>query len=79
MGLKNTGLTKRKVGERLEFSYEQIHNFISRYNQKQQKAATGTALKNRGRPLKDFVVKERDKINELRNIISKKAAKIKRL
>ena len=77
--LKNKGLTKREIGERLGFSYDQIHNFISRYNRKQRKIAAGAALKRKGRPPKDYAVGEQDTVAELKYILARKDAQIKRL
>ncbi len=34
--LKAQGMTLREIGERFGFSYEQVHNFISRYNERQR-------------------------------------------
>ncbi len=77
--LKSEGITKREIGKRLGFSCEQVHNFISRYNEKQRKLAAGIALKKKGRPPKDYVVKEEDKVTELKYILARKEAKIKSL
>ena len=77
--LKDKGLTKREIGERLGFSYDQIHNFISRYNRKQRKIAASAALKRKGRPPKDYAVGEQDKVAELKYILARKDAQIKRL
>ena len=79
LSLKEQGLTLREIGEKYGFSYEQIHNFISRHNERQRKIAAGIALKKQGRPPKDYVVSERDKIAELRYILARKDAKIKSL
>lgn len=76
---KAMGLTERKIGERLDFTLKQIHNFITRYNSKQRKIAAGVSLKAKGRPSKDYKVSEEDKIAELKYIIARKDAKIKRL
>lgn len=77
--LKAKGFTKREIGEKLGFTREQIHNFISRYNTNQRKIAAGVVLKAKGRPPKDCKVSEEDKISELKYIIARKDAKIKRL
>ncbi len=77
--LKEKGLTRKEIGERLGFTAEQIHEFTKRYNRKQRKLAAGIALKKRGRPPKDYVVSEEDKIAELRYILACKEAKIKSL
>lgn len=45
----------------------------------QKKLATGIAIKRKGRPPKDCVVTEQDKVAELKYIIARKDAKIKSL
>ena len=35
--LKAQGLTQKEIGAKLGFTKEQVHNFISRYNEKQRK------------------------------------------
>ena len=77
--LKEKGLTKRDIGEKLGFSKEQIHNFISRHNEKQRKIAAGIAIKKKGRPAKDSVVTEEDKLADLRYKLARKDARIKQL
>ena len=77
--LKEQGLTNREIGEKLGFSYDQIHNFISRHNERQRKLSAGIAIKKKGRPPKNYVVSERDKVAELRYILARKDAKIKSL
>ena len=77
--LKKQGLTLRQIGERLGFSQKQVHNFITRYNEKQRKLAAGIVLRRKGRPPKDDKYTETDKVNELRYIIARKDAKIKAL
>ncbi len=77
--LKKQGLSKREIGEKFGFSKEQIHNFISGYNRNQRKIAAGISLKRKGRPPKDYVVREEDKIAELKYIVARKDAKIKSL
>lgn len=79
MELKGQGLTLREIGEQLGFSYEQLHNFITRYNAKQRKIEAGIALKRKGRPPKDYVVSKQDKVAELKYILARKDAKIKTL
>ena len=49
--MKSQGKTLREIGKQLGFSYEQVHNFISRHNEKQRKIAAGIALKKKGRPV----------------------------
>jgi len=77
--LKKQGLTLRQIGERLGFSQKQVHNFITRYNEKQRKLAAGIVLRRNGRPSKNDKYTETDKVNELKYIIARKDAKIKAL
>ena len=77
--LKGKGLTLKEIGERLGFTHKQIHNFITRYNEKQRKIAAGIALRKKGRPSKDDKCTGTDKVNELKYIIARKDAKIKAL
>ena len=49
------------------------------YNERQRKLAAGIALKRKGRPPKDYVVSEQDKVSELKYILARKDAKIKSL
>ena len=79
MELRSKGKTGREICERLGISKKQYENFITRYNKKQQKLEAGIALKRKGRPAKDYVVKDEDKIAELRYILARKEAKIKSL
>ena len=46
---------------------------------KDEKLKAGVMLKKRGRPPKDYVVSEQDKISKLRYIIARKEAKIRSL
>ena len=73
------GKTLRQIGEMLGFSYKQMRDFKTRYNQKQRKIAAGIAIKKKGRPAKDTVVKEKDKLADLRYKLARKDAKIKQL
>ena len=77
--LKSEGWTKREIGKKYGFTYEQVHNFISRYNEKQRKIAAGIAIKKKGRAPKDYQVSEEDKVAQLRYIIDRKDARIKSL
>lgn len=77
--LKSQGLTRREIGAKLGFTKKQVHNFITRYNEKQRKIKAGVALKAKGRPPKDYEITEDMKINELKYIIARKDSKIKRL
>lgn len=77
--LKSQGLTRKEIGAKLGFTKEQVHNFITRYNEKQRKIRAGVVLKAKGRPPKDYEITEEMKINELKYIIARKDSKIKRL
>ena len=77
--LKEQGFTLRQIGEKLGFTYDQLHNFISRYNEKQRRISAGVALRKKGRPPKDDKITVTDKINELKYIIDRKNARIKAL
>ena len=77
--LKEEGLTVKAIGERYGLTYEQTHEFFKRYNRKQRKLAAGVALKCKGRPPKNYVVREQDKVAELKYILARKDAKIKSL
>ena len=73
------GKTLRQIGEMLGFSYKQMRDFKTRYNQKQRKIAAGIAIKKKGRPAKDSVVTEEDKLADLRYKLARKDARIKQL
>ena len=77
--MKSQGKTLREIGTHLGFSYEQVHNFISRHNEKQRKLAAGITIKKKGRPAKDSIVTEEDKLANLRYKLARKDAKIKQL
>ena len=67
--LKAQGLTRKEIGAKLGFTKEQVHNFITRYNEKQRKLKAGVAIRAKGRPPKDYEITEDMKINELKYII----------
>ena len=77
--MREKGMTNRQIGEKLGFSKEQIKQFINRYNKKQMKIKAGISLRRKGRPPKNYVVSEEDKVAELRYILARKEAKIKSL
>ena len=72
-------MTRKEIGTKLGFTKKQVHNFITRYNEKQRKIKAVVALKAKGRPPKDCEITEDMKINELKYIIARKDSKIKRL
>ena len=79
MELRNNGYIGRQIQDKFGFSKKQYENFITRYNKRQDKIASGISLKRRGRPPKDYVVSEQDKFAELKYILARKESKIKSL
>lgn len=77
--LKEQGLTYAQIGERFGIERIYIKKFFERHRATQRKVEAGIAIKKRGRQPKDYVVREEDKIAELRYIIARKEAKIKSL
>ena len=77
--LREQGLTEKEIGNKLGFSFKQVHNFFYRQRVNQRKLAAGISLKRRGRPPKDYIVSNQDKIAELKYILARKEAKIKSL
>ena len=77
--LKEKGLTNREIAEMFGFELEQVKGLIKRHNANERKLAAGIALKRKGRPPKDYVVSEQDKVAELKYILARKDAKIKSL
>ena len=77
--LKEQEHTLREIGQRFGLSYEQVHNFISRHNERQRKIAAGRAIRKNGRPSKDTVETEEDKLADLRYKLARKEARIKQL
>lgn len=73
------GKTLREIGEQLGFTHKQVQEFKTRYNRKQKKISAGIAIKKKGRPAKDSVVSEEDKLADLRYKLARKDAKIKQL
>ena len=56
-----------------------MENFITNYNRRQEKIAAGIAIKKKGRPAKDSIVTEEDKLADLRYRLTRKDARIKQL
>ncbi len=77
--LKEAGLTKREIGERLGISFEQVKGVLKRKRRREEKIAYGIMPKKKGRPRKDYTVSEDDKIGEMRYILARKEAQIKSL
>ena len=82
--LKSQGYTLRAIGEKLGFTYKQVHNFITRYNTKQRKHTEEISLKRKGRPRKDGnelppSIQQLSKLTQLQYEIARKESKIKSL
>ena len=77
--LRIQGLTLREIGEKLGFNTEQVKGFFKRERKNERKLAAGIALKRKGRPPKDYIVSEQDKVSELKYILARKDAKIRSL
>ena len=77
--LQKQGLSQRQIGEHLGFRKEQIKGFVRRQREKDRKIAAGVAIKKKGRPAKDSVVTEEDKLADLRYKLARKDARIKQL
>ncbi|MBQ7106605.1 MAG: hypothetical protein IJN93_03710 [Clostridia bacterium] len=56
-----------------------MRNYYYRSNVAERKIQAGISLKRKGRPPKDYVVSEQDKVSELKYILARKEAKIKSL
>lgn len=79
MELRTQGKTGREICEKFGFTKKQYTNFITRHNRRQDKIAAGIEIKRRGRPAKDSVVTEEDKLACLRYKLARKDARIKQL
>ncbi len=77
--LREKGLNLNEIGKQLGFTHEQVRGFIHRQNRNNRKIEAGIALKKKGRPPKNYVVREEDKVTELKYILARKEAKIKSL
>jgi len=77
--LQEDGLTRKEIGEKLGYSGEQIKEVLKRHRRNQRKEAAGIALRCKGRPPKDYVVSEKDKIAELRYKLNRKDYRMKQL
>ena len=77
--LRKEGYSSREIGIKFGFSYKQMRNYFYRNNVEQRKIAAGVVIKRKGRPPKNYVVSEKDKVAELKYILARKDAKIKSL
>ena len=49
---KSEGITNREIARRLGMEYSQVHNWVSRYNERQRKLKAGIVPRKKGRPRK---------------------------
>ena len=77
--LREKGLSRKEIADKLGMNMIQIKNFINRYNKQLKRLNSGISLKKKGRPPKDYTVSKQDKVTELKYIIARKDAKIKSL
>ena len=77
--LRKQGKTNKEICEKFGFTIKQLKGFITRCNNHQKKLEAGIVIRKKGRPPKDYVVREEDKVAELRYILARKEAKIKSL
>lgn len=67
---KSEGITNREIARRLGMEYSQVHNWVSRYNERQRKRKAGIVVRKKGRPRKD---------SEPRDIVAEQTYIIQRL
>lgn len=77
--LKLQGLTLQQIGDKFGLSREQVKEYFKRERRKERKQAAGIVLKQSGRPAKNYIFSEQNKVAELKYIIARKDAKIKSL
>ena len=66
---KSEGITNREIARRLGMEYSQVHNWVSRYNERQRKLKAGITPRKKGRPRKD--AEPRDIVAEQTYIIQR--------
>ena len=76
--LREKGFSRKEICEKFDFTIKQYENFIVRYNAKQRKLAAGIIPKKKGRQPNDCVAVG-DTVAELKHILARKDAQIKRL
>lgn len=67
---KSEGIANREIARRLGMEYSQVHNWVSRYNERQRKLKAGIVPRKKGRPRKD---------SESRDIVAEQTYIIQRL
>ena len=77
--LREQGNSYREIGEKFGLSKEQIKGFLKSKRRQEERLSYGIPPKKRGRPAKDSVVTEEDKLADLRYKLAQKDARIKQL
>jgi predicted transcriptional regulator len=77
--MKRSGQTHREIATELGYTYKQIKELVKRENIRQRKLAAGIVIHKKGRPSKECIVSEEDKIVDLRYKLSRKDYRIKQL
>ncbi len=82
--MRHQGKTRKEICEKFGFSLKQVKDFITRYNRKQKKLASGISIKPKGRPRKDSSelppsVQQLSKVTQLQYELAMKERHIKRL
>ena len=82
--LKEKGLTKREIGERLGISFEQVKGVLKRKRRREEKQAKGIMPKAKGRPRKDGAelppsIQQISRVTQLQYELESKKRYIKRL
>jgi len=77
--MKTSGISHRGIASELGFTHDQINKLIERHNKNQRKAEAGLVLNRKGRPPKDYVAYEQDKLADLRYKLNRKDYRIRRL
>ena len=82
--MRQQGKTRKEICEKYGFSLRQVKDFITRYNRKQKKLASGISVKPKGRPRKCCSelppsVKQLSKVTQLQYELAMKERHIKRL
>ncbi len=80
----NKGRSLREIGEKYGFTYKQMRDFKTRYNQHQRAISAGIPMKPKGRPRKEGTeippsIQQLSTVAQLRYEITRKENRIKRL
>ena len=67
---KSEGIANREIARRLGMEYSQVHNWVSRYNERQRQLKAGIVPRKKGRPRKN---------SESRDIVAEQTYIIQRL